>query len=192
MDRLCVVPAGIVPLGEKRRLVIPELAIHPEDRIALTGPNGTGKSTLLGRIVSLLPPRLPFLYIPQEISAEESREALAGLNRETEKDKGEILSRFSRLGSDPVLLIQSQFPSPGEIRKLLIARGIFRGPALVIMDEPTNHMDLTSIRLLEETLADLDCALLLASHDESFLAALSLVEWTIEGTGPQYSLKSGA
>ena len=191
MDRLCVVPSGTIPLGEDLRLIIPELVIRPEDRIALTGPNGTGKSTLLGRIVSLLPPRLPFLYLPQEISAEESREALAGLNGETEKNRGEILSRFSRLGSDPVLLLQSRLPSPGEIRKLLIARGIFRAPALIIMDEPTNHMDLTSIRLLEETLAELDCALLLASHDESFLAAVTVVEWTIEGRQSPYSLKSG-
>jgi ATPase subunit of ABC transporter with duplicated ATPase domains len=60
------------------------------------------------------------------------------------------------------------------------------------MDEPTNHMDLTSIRLLEGTLAELDCALLLASHDEGFLAAVTAVEWTIEGRQSPYSLKSGA
>jgi ATPase subunit of ABC transporter with duplicated ATPase domains len=188
MDRLCVVPAGVIPLGEERGLVIPELVIGPEDRITLTGPNGTGKSTLLGRIVSLLPRTLPVLYIPQEISAEKARAALAEMERETEKNRGEILSRFSRLGSDPVLLLQSRLPSPGELRKLLIARGISLGPALVIMDEPTNHMDLTSIRLLEEMLAELDCALLLASHDEAFLSALSSIEWAIEGRHSPYSL----
>jgi ATPase subunit of ABC transporter with duplicated ATPase domains len=187
MDRLCVVPAGIIPLGEERSLAVPELVIRPEDRIALSGPNGTGKSTLLGRIVSLLPPRFPLLYIPQEISADETRTALAELERETEKNRGEILSRFSRLGSDPVLLLQSRLPSPGEIKKIFIARGVSRDPALVVMDEPTNHMDLTSIRLLEEMLMELDCALLLVSHDEVFLSALSSVEWVIEG--PPYSLK---
>ncbi|MDR2048356.1 MAG: ATP-binding cassette domain-containing protein [Treponema sp.] len=181
MDRLCVVPPGLIPLGEERGLVVPELVIHPEDRIALTGPNGAGKSTLLGRVVSLLPPALPVLYVPQEISAEEARTALAELEQEPEKNRGEIFSRFSRLGSDPALLLQSRLPSPGEIRKLLIARSIFLSPVLIIMDEPTNHMDLNSVRLLEEMLAELDCALLLASHDEVFLSALSVTEWTIEG-----------
>jgi ATPase subunit of ABC transporter with duplicated ATPase domains len=188
-DRLCVVPAGVIPLGEAHSLIVPELVIHPKDRIVLGGPNGTGKSTLLGRIVSLLPPRLPVLYIPQETSAEEARAVLAELERETERDRGEILSRFSRLGSDPVLLLQSRLPSPGEARKLLIARGISRCPALIIMDEPTNHMDLTSIRLLEGMLAELDCALLLVSHDEAFLSALSSIEWVIEGRRLPYSLK---
>jgi ATPase subunit of ABC transporter with duplicated ATPase domains len=186
MDRLCLIPPGTVSLGGERSLVVPELVIRPEDRIALTGPNGTGKSTLLGRIVRALPPRLPALYIPQELSAEEAREALAELKRETEKNRGDILSRFSRLGSDPVLLLQSRLPSSGEVRKLLIARGIFRSPALIVMDEPTNHMDLASIQLLEKTLAKLDCALLLVSHDEAFLSALTFIEWTIEG--PPYSL----
>ncbi|MDR2143399.1 MAG: hypothetical protein LBP29_03415, partial [Treponema sp.] len=186
MDRLCLLPQGIIPLSDERGLVIPELVIRPEDRIALTGPHGTGQSTLLSRIVRLLPPKLPVMYIPQEIHADEARTALDELKQETEKNRGEILSGFSRLGSDPVLLLQSRLPSPGELRKLLIARGIFLDPALVIMDEPTNHMDLTSIRLLEETLAGLDCALLLASHDEAFLSALTSVEWAIEG--PPYRL----
>jgi ATPase subunit of ABC transporter with duplicated ATPase domains len=189
MDRLCLIPPGVVSLGGVRSLVIPELVIGPKDRIGLTGPNGTGKSTLLGRIVSLLPPRLPVLYIPQEISAGAAGAALAEMQRETGKNRGEILSRFSRLGSDPVLLLQSRFPSPGETRKLLIARGIFRSPALVIMDEPVNHMDLGSVRLLEETLAELDCALLLVSHDEAFLSALASIEWAIEGRQSPYRLK---
>ncbi|MDR0402158.1 MAG: ATP-binding cassette domain-containing protein [Treponema sp.] len=189
MDRLCVVPPGVIPLGGERGLVVPELVIGPGDRIALEGPNGTGKSTLLGRVTSLLPPRLPVLYLPQEISADEARAALAALENETEKNRGEILARFSRLGSDPVLLLQSRLPSPGETRKLLVARGISLGPALVVMDEPTNHMDLTSIRLLEEVLSELDCALLLASHDEAFLSALSSIKWTIGGRPPRYGLE---
>jgi ATPase subunit of ABC transporter with duplicated ATPase domains len=73
----------------------------------------------------------------------------------------------------------SDLPSPGEIRKLLIARGLLARPALIIMDEPLNHMDLTSIRLLEEALKEAACALLLVSHDEAFLAALAAIAWSI-------------
>jgi ATPase subunit of ABC transporter with duplicated ATPase domains len=191
MDRLCLVPAGEIPLGGGRRLVVPELVIRPADRIALTGQNGTGKSTLIRHVLTLLPPGLSVLYIPQEISAEEAGAARAGMEQETEKNRGEILSRFSRLGSDPALLLQSRLPSPGETRKLLIARGVFLGPALIIMDESTNHMDLTSAKLLEETLAEADCALLLASHDDVFLSSLAGIEWAITGRQSPYRLEPG-
>jgi ATPase subunit of ABC transporter with duplicated ATPase domains len=183
MDRICAIPTGSIPLGESHSLSFPDLLIHPGDRIALTGANGAGKSTLIRFILEKLPPLLSVLYLPQEISAEESRTAREEIERETEKNRGEILSRFSRLGSDPRLLLQSRLPSPGEIRKLLIARGVFSNPAFIIMDEPTNHLDLTSIQLLEETLSEVSCALLLVSHDEAFLSRLSVREWTIDQEG---------
>jgi ATPase subunit of ABC transporter with duplicated ATPase domains len=186
MDRLCLIPAGTLPLGGGRSLSFPELLIRPGDRIALTGPNGAGKSTLVRHILARLA-RMPWievvLYIPQEIRAESGGELLKALEQETEKNRGEILSRFSRLGSDPRLLLQSRQPSPGEVRKLLIARGVFANPVIIIMDEPTNHLDLSSIRLLEETLAEVSCALLLVSHDEAFLSALTSREWTVNAEG---------
>ena len=178
-DRLCTLPEGKIPLGSRRFLSFPELPICPGDRIALTGPNGAGKSTLIRAMLNEIPRGLPFLYIPQEISAREGEAALEELGRENETQRGGILSRFSRLGSDPRLLLQSRQPSPGETRKLLIARGVFRGPALIVMDEPTNHLDLSSIRLLRETLEGVSCALLLVSHDETFLAPLTRIEWVI-------------
>jgi ATPase subunit of ABC transporter with duplicated ATPase domains len=183
MDRICAIPAGSIPLGENRSLSFLDLLIRPGERIALTGPNGAGKSTLIRFILERLPPLLPVLYIPQEISAEESRIALIEIEGETEKNRGEILSRFSRLGSDPRLLLQSRLPSPGEIRKLLIARGVSSNPAFIIMDEPTNHLDLSSIQLLEETLNEVSCALLLVSHDEVFLSRLTGREWIIDREG---------
>jgi ATPase subunit of ABC transporter with duplicated ATPase domains len=60
---------------------------------------------------------------------------------------------------------------------------VFTNPAIIIMDEPLNHLDLGSIRLLEETLAEVSCALLLVSHDEAFLAALTNREWAIDRHG---------
>jgi ATPase subunit of ABC transporter with duplicated ATPase domains len=60
---------------------------------------------------------------------------------------------------------------------------VFTNPAIIIMDEPLNHLDLGSIRLLEETLAEVSCALLLVSHDEAFLAALTNREWAIDRRG---------
>jgi ATPase subunit of ABC transporter with duplicated ATPase domains len=108
MDRLCTVPAGKIPLGENRFLSFPSLVICPQDRIALTGPNGAGKSTLIRFLQERLPPSLPTLYLPQEISAGESAAILEELRGESEKKLGEILARFFRLGSDPKTLLQSR------------------------------------------------------------------------------------
>ncbi|MDR0670076.1 MAG: ATP-binding cassette domain-containing protein [Treponema sp.] len=184
MDRILFLPAGSIPLGGTGRTIsFPDLLIRPNERIALTGPNGAGKSSLIRRMVGKIPEHTGILYIPQEINTGEGKAALDELLRETEKNRGEILARYSRLGSDPALLLQSRLPSPGETRKLLIARGVFGNPALIIMDEPTNHLDLTSIRLLEETLAEVSCALFLVSHDEVFLAALTTSRWDIDRRG---------
>ncbi|MDR2485660.1 MAG: ATP-binding cassette domain-containing protein [Treponema sp.] len=168
---------GCLYLGEERRLCFPALVMTPQDRIALTGPNGSGKSTLIRHILQNA--GIPYLYLPQEPDINESKAVLREVLGEQEKIKGEILSRFSRLGSDPRSLLQSALPSPGEVRKLLIARGVFQNPAFIVMDEPTNHLDLRSVRLLEETMKEYLGALLLVSHDEQFLAQLTEKEWRI-------------
>jgi ATPase subunit of ABC transporter with duplicated ATPase domains len=93
------------------------------------------------------------------------------------------MSCVRRLGSDPEPLLKSALPSPGETRKLMLCLGLLEEPWLVIMDEPTNHLDLPGIECLEEALSDLDCALLLVSHDRMFLANTTSCEWRVETDG---------
>lgn len=178
---LCRLPAGEITLGDERRLRCPELVMGPTDRIALTGANGLGKSTLLRHLLATLdlpPERL--VYVPQEITAEESRRILAEVAALPKERLGQIMTIVSRLGSRPQRLIESDEPSPGEIRKILLAKGIAEQPHLIVMDEPTNHMDLPSITCLEEALGDCPCGLLLVSHDRPFLEALATTNWHIE------------
>ena len=161
-----------------RRLHYPDLAIGGADRIALTGANGAGKSTLIRHILSRLQiPAEKLVSVPQEISAPESRALLEKIKKLPNDERGRIMTTISRLGSRPARLLESAQPSPGEVRKLLLALGIVRGPHLIVMDEPTNHMDLPSILCLEEALADCPCAMLLVSHDRPFLEKITRQHW---------------
>jgi macrolide transport system ATP-binding/permease protein len=169
-----------INLGGGRTLVHPDLVMRPDDRIALTGPNGAGKSTLVRAIVLALGlPAERVTYVPQEIDLESSA-AILERARGLPKDKlGFMMTVVSRLGSRPHRLLESVEPSPGETRKLLLAMGIANEPHLVIMDEPTNHMDLPSIECLEDALDDCPSGLLLVSHDLRFLKRLTRKRWEI-------------
>lgn len=177
-DFLLRLPAGRLALGGERQLHFPDLEIGGTSRIALTGANGLGKSTLIRQLLAHLqvPPE-KLVSVPQEISAEDSQRLLESVKRLPNEELGRVMITISRLGSRPARLLESALPSPGEVRKLLLALGIVRGPHLIVMDEPTNHMDLPGILCLEEALADCPCAMLLVSHDEAFLQKITQIEW---------------
>lgn len=154
-DTLFRLPEGRLPLGGGRELRHPELVMRPGDRVALTGANGTGKSTLVRRILGAAGlPAGRLTYMPQEIDLGSSREILAEVRRQPSEILGQTMTVVSRLGSRPAGLLASVEPSPGELRKLLLALGIALKPHLIVLDEPTNHLDLPSIECLEEALAD--------------------------------------
>lgn len=179
-DFLLRLPAASLSLGGQKQLHYPDLLITPTDRIAITGPNGTGKSTLVRYIVNQLNvPQEHITYVPQEIALSQSQDIL-GQARNLPHDKlGHLMTVVSRLGSRPHRLLDSTTPSPGETRKLLLALGMTRMPHIIIMDEPTNHMDLPSIECLEQALGACPCSLLLVSHDKHFLEKLTEKRWHI-------------
>ena len=179
------IPPGTLDLGDGRTLVHPPLQIRPDDRIALVGANGLGKSSLLKHLLpQVLVPEERLLVIPQEISEEESRHIHTDVKNLDDAPLGRVMTLVSRLGSRPGRLLASTTPSPGEIRKILLARGVERGPHLIVMDEPTNHLDLPSIECLENALVDTPCAMLLVSHDERFLSKLTRTRWELTPTTP--------
>jgi len=179
-DLLFEIEAESLHLGGDRVLVHGGIVAQPGDRIALTGPNGTGKSTLIrGIVASIRVPPERLTYVPQEIDVSDSARILADARGLPNETLGLMMTVISRLGSRPHRLLESVEPSPGETRKLLLAMGIAREPHLIIMDEPTNHMDLPSIQCLEDALHDCSCALLLVSHDERFLQRLTTRRWHI-------------
>ena len=179
-DFLFRLPNGIIHLGGSRHLHFPELLMYPDDRIALTGQNGGGKSSLIRHILKILDiPWNRLTYVPQEIDQGSSKEIMSRALELSGENLGKMMTVVSRLGSRPHRLLESRQPSPGETRKLLLATGIAREPHLIIMDEPTNHMDLPSIECLEKALQGCPCGLLLVSHDRRFLEELTEKHWHI-------------
>lgn len=179
------IETSTLPLGEKRNLLLPRLVIESKDRIGILGKNGTGKSTLIRHIISCCKSQEEsIVYMPQELTQYESEKLLKEIIELDSKDKGWVMSLLVRLGSDPKNLLQSQIPSPGETRKLLLAIGLLRHPGLVIMDEPTNHLDIRAIEALEDALKMFSGALILVSHDEIFLENTTDKHWIlVESTG---------
>jgi ATPase subunit of ABC transporter with duplicated ATPase domains len=173
-----VIPSFKIDLDKKRRLYVPDLIISAEDKIGITGKNGSGKTTFVRRLVEQL--RFPgedVIYIPQEIENRSINKLMKRIKELKNVQKGKIMTIISRLNSDPKHLLETDEPSPGEVRKLLLAEGISHNPALIIMDEPTNHMDLPSIECIEKALNECRCPVLLVSHDSVFLQNVVSSYW---------------
>lgn len=180
-------PEMTLALGE-RQLLVPPLSIGNTDHIALTGPNGAGKTTLVSEVVRRLDPSVRVLVIPQEPTAEQCRDALSRLASLDSRSRGRVLAVAAALNSDPDRLVEGERTSPGEMRKLMLGLGILDEPELIIMDEPSNYLDLHSVEALERLLAAFPGALLLVSHDVALLEATTSVCWEISESSPETSV----
>lgn len=171
-------PEMTLALGE-RQLLVPPLSIGNTDHIALTGPNGAGKTTLVSEVARRIDPTARVLVIPQEPTAEQCRGALSRLATLDSRSRGRVLAVAAALNSDPDRLVEGDRTSPGEMRKLMLGLGMLDAPELIIMDEPSNYLDLRSVEALERLLAAFPGALLLVSHDAALLAATTSMCWEI-------------
>jgi ATPase subunit of ABC transporter with duplicated ATPase domains len=180
-----IVTSAKISLGPIKSLSFPELILNYGDKIGLRGNNGYGKSTFIEYFIKTFSlPDGQIIYIPQEISVSQSKNMIDRVHRYNPETKGRIMTLISRLGSDPKHLMETTIPSPGEVRKLLLAEGIMLNPGLIIMDEPTNHMDLPSIQCVEDALKECSCTQLLVSHDHVFLKNTVFEYWTFSDVSP--------
>ena len=164
-------------LSQEKTLSFPILSIDEHDKIAIIGENGSGKSSFVEYILSITDLEGEYLYIPQEISEAKSKKIFDDINDLPRETKGEIYTIIQRLSSDSKKLQDSHSPSPGELRKLMIAQGLLQNPSLIILDEPTNHMDLDSIISLELALQEYNGAMIIISHDKLFVDAIVTDIW---------------
>jgi ATPase subunit of ABC transporter with duplicated ATPase domains len=174
------VEKNCIALFESTQLCFPRLSIDIGDKVGISGENGVGKSTFISYFIKKIDFKHDYLYIPQEITDKQAEQLFCEISNMNSEAKGELFTLVQRLGSDAKALLNSSIPSPGEVRKLLIAQGLLKHPSLIILDEPTNHMDLESIELLETSLKEYEGVLLFITHDEIFLENLSTKQWIFQ------------
>jgi ATP-binding cassette subfamily F protein uup len=157
-----------------------DLLIEPGARLAVVGPNGSGKSTLLDIIAGRAQPAAGTVkrgktvvvgFADQHSSDLDPdaivRELVAGPHREPDFRDRALLERFwfdTTAQYAPVRML-----SGGERRRLQLVMVLATEPNLLILDEPTNDLDLDTLRSLEAFLDDWPGALVVASHDRAFL-----------------------
>jgi len=179
-----VIQKNTLELGESKKLSFADLLIKEHDKIGIIGENGAGKSSFLNHILTV-DLKDECLYIPQEITQEQSKKIFDDINDLVNDKKGEIYTIVRKLGSDPIKLQDSFIPSPGEVRKLMIAKGLLESPSLIILDEPTNHMDLDSVLSLEVALSEYNGTMIVISHDKIFLDAIITESWEFKKEGDE-------
>jgi ATP-binding cassette subfamily F protein 3 len=171
--------------GEKELLDGAAFAVERGEHVALVGPNGSGKPTLIETLLGRLPAaggtvRLGHGVVPAYFSQHEAEldergsvldcvQAMTGLQRPQAQH---LLGRFLFSGWEahekPVSVL-----SGGERRRLALAVVVASGANFLVLDEPTNHLDLESREALEAALEGFPATVLLVSHDRALLDAVA-------------------
>ncbi|MFK7824151.1 MAG: ATP-binding cassette domain-containing protein [Oligoflexales bacterium] len=158
----------------------PEINLEPGQKLAITGDNGAGKSTLLRAWLSKFP--YSYAYGPQEFTSADIRRLTDELAQFDKETRGKIMTLVSCLGSDPKSIAAGSIPSPGVWQKIVIARAIIDAVPFLILDEPTNHMDLSAIEVLEEALEKFKGTLICVSHDAEFISKVCNIKLDLQKT----------
>ncbi|MGW7268891.1 ABC-F family ATP-binding cassette domain-containing protein [Streptomyces sp. NPDC054864] len=165
------------------------LQVRGPERIALVGRNGAGKTTLLRTLTGELAPlsgevrtSVPLRFLPQRLDVlDDGLSVAANVARLapglTENHIRSQLARFLFKGARAEQLAGTL--SGGERFRAALAAMMLAAPApqLLILDEPTNNLDLASVRQLAGALESYEGALLVASHDLTFLESIGVTRW---------------
>jgi ATP-binding cassette subfamily F protein uup len=170
------------------------------DKLGVIGPNGAGKSTLLKILTGQLAPdegsvrlgtNLEMVYLDQTRSALDPDKTVWDTLADSGGDSIDVRGRLRHVVSymRDFLFEDRQARSPvgslsgGERNRLLLAKALARPSNFLVLDEPTNDLDMDTLDLLQEVLADYDGTLVLVSHDRDFLDRVVTSTIAFEGEG---------
>jgi len=187
-----VLATGGLEIGYDQPLIkCPDLLLLRQERAALLGPNGCGKTTFLKTLLGEVPAlagqvrigantHLAYLAQGHEDLDEDSTvldEILNVENLALEKARS-FLGRFLFSGDDVFKLIADL--SGGERGRVTLAKLALRGANFLLLDEPTNYLDIESQELLERVLLDFDGTIVFVSHNRYFIDALATQMWVVD------------
>jgi ATP-binding cassette subfamily F protein uup len=175
------------------------LRVQRGDRIGLVGPNGAGKTTLLKLLTGELAPDTGTVTLAKTLSGiviDQQRKLMEPQKRvkdvlanggdwiDVRGSKKHIKGYLKEFLFDPSL---TDAPigslSGGERSRLLLAREFAREANLLVLDEPTNDLDLETLDLLQEVIADYEGTVLIVSHDRDFLDRTVTITLGLDGSG---------
>ena len=169
-----------VTFGHRRVLNEISLSLRPGRILTLLGPNGAGKSTLVRVVLGLIAPtsgsliREPGLrigYVPQKLHLDATLPLTVSrfMRLKPGVKKADILPALKRVHAAHLLEQPMQKLSGGENQRVLLARALLNRPQLLVLDEPTQGVDvngqLALYDLIEQLRKELNCAVLMVSHD---------------------------
>ncbi len=185
--------------GERTVLLDFSIRIQRGDRIGLVGPNGAGKTTLLKLLTGEIEPdggKVVRAKTLNGITIDQQRKLMDPnrLVRDVLADGGDWIDVRGHRTHVQGYLKQFLFPpsvidakigtfSGGERSRLLLAREFARDSNLLVLDEPTNDLDLETLDLLQEVISDYEGTVLIVSHDRDFLDRTTTMTIGLDGSG---------
>uniref|UniRef100_UPI004047A7CD ABC-F family ATP-binding cassette domain-containing protein n=1 Tax=Yoonia sp. TaxID=2212373 RepID=UPI004047A7CD len=192
-----------------------DLTIQRGDRVAFVGPNGVGKTTVLNMLLGQVEPDSGLVKLGTKLNIAVFDQARAQLDQNM--TLWENLASAPVLGvsgkSDQIMVrgtpkhvvgylkeflfdeAQARAPvrslSGGEKARLLLARLMARESNVLVLDEPTNDLDIETLDLLQDILGDYDGTVMLVSHDRDFLDRVATTTIAMEGNGQAVAYAGG-